>query len=96
MSRAKVIGMLVCQGIVREESPAVYRAVIGGLVESGAEGVVLGCTEIKLLISDAESPVPLFPTTRLHVEAAVDAALEGVDMPTAKGDHTRQAPTLTG
>ena len=40
--------------------------------------------------------LPLFPTTRLHVEAAVDAALEGVDMPDAKGDHTRQAPTLAG
>lgn len=92
----RVIYDELCQGIVREESRAVYRAVIGRLVESGAEGVVLGCTEIELLISDADSPVPLFPTTRLHVKAAVDAALEGVDMPAAKGDHTRQAPTLAG
>jgi len=36
---------------------------------------VLGCTEIELLISDTDSPVPIFPTTRLHVEAAVDASL---------------------
>jgi aspartate racemase len=92
----RVIYDELCQGIVREESRAVYRAVIGRLVESGAEGVVLGCTEIELLISDADSPVPLFPTTRLHVKAAVDAALEGVDMPAAKGNHTRQAPTLAG
>jgi len=40
-----------------------------------AEGVVLGCTEIELLISDTDSPVPIFPTTRLHIEAAVDASL---------------------
>jgi len=40
-----------------------------------AVGVVLGCTEIELLISDTDSPVPIFPTTRLHVEAAVDASL---------------------
>ena len=52
-----------------------YRDTIVRLVEAGAEGVVLGCTEIELLISDADSPVPIFPTTRLHVEAAVEASL---------------------
>ena len=45
------------------------------LVQAGAEGVILGCTEIELLITDTDSPVPIFPTTRLHVEAAVDASL---------------------
>ncbi len=45
------------------------------LVQAGAEGIVLGCTEIELLISATDSPVPVFPTTRLHVEAAVDASL---------------------
>jgi len=44
-------------------------------VQAGAEGVVLGCTEIELLISATDSPVPVFPTTRLHVEAAVEASL---------------------
>jgi len=62
-------------GVVREESRQAYRDAIVRLVEAGAEGVVLGCTEIELLISDTDCPVPIFPTTRLHVEAAVDASL---------------------
>ncbi|MHB1785184.1 MAG: aspartate/glutamate racemase family protein [Acidimicrobiales bacterium] len=65
----------LCQGLLREESRQVYRDVITRLVDAGAEGVVLGCTEIELLIDVADSPVPVFPTTRLHVEAAVDASL---------------------
>ncbi len=66
----------LCVGVVREESRLTYRDVITRLVRAGAEGVVLGCTEIELLISDVDSPVPVFPTTRLHVEAAVEAALD--------------------
>ncbi|MGZ8805377.1 MAG: aspartate/glutamate racemase family protein [Microbacterium sp.] len=65
-------------GIVTEESRGRYRAVIERLVVDGAEGVILGCTEIELLITDADSPVPVFPTTRIHVTAAVDLALRGV------------------
>lgn len=63
------------QGIVRDESRAAYRDVIARLVKAGARGVILGCTEIELLISQSDSPVPVFPTTRLHVEAAVEYAL---------------------
>ena len=73
----RVIYDELCLGVVREESRQVYREVIGRLVEAGAEGVVLGCTEIELLITAADSPVPVFPTTRLHVEAAVRASLDG-------------------
>jgi aspartate racemase len=65
----------LCLGVVREDSRQVYREIIARLVQSGAEGVVLGCTEIELLISAVDSPVPVFPTTRLHVEAAVEASL---------------------
>ncbi len=65
----------LCLGVVREESRQAYRDVILRLVQAGAEGVILGCTEIELLITDTDSPVPVFPTTRLHVEAAVDASL---------------------
>jgi aspartate racemase len=65
----------LCLGIVREPSRDGYRKVIGRLVEAGAQGIVLGCTEIELLIAEEDSPVPVFPTTRLHVEAAVDRAL---------------------
>ena len=62
-------------GIVRQESRVVYQEVVERLVAAGAEGVVLGCTEIELLITPADVPVPVFPTTRLLVEAAVEAAL---------------------
>ncbi len=62
-------------GQVRDASREAYREVIGRLVDRGAEGVILGCTEIELLIGPDDSPVPVFPTTRLHVEAAVGAAL---------------------
>ena len=67
----------LCVGIVREESREQYRQVIGRLVEAGARGVLLACTEIELLVGQDDSPVPVFPTTRLHVEAALDLALEG-------------------
>jgi len=62
-------------GVVRAESRATYRAVMDRLVAAGAEGIILGCTEIELLVGQDDSGVPVFPTTRIHVEAAVDAAL---------------------
>jgi aspartate racemase len=65
----------LCQGIVRPESRDAYRTVIGRLVDRGVEGIILGCTEIELLIGQGDSPVPLFPTTQIHVEAAIDWAL---------------------
>lgn len=65
----------LCVGVVREESRQLYREVIGRLVQAGAEGVILGCTEIELLIAAEDSPVPVFPTTRLHAEAAVTRSL---------------------
>jgi len=67
----------LCLGVVRETSRQAYRRVIERLVAAGAQGVILGCTEIELLIGSADSPVPVYPTTRLHVEAAVTAALAG-------------------
>ncbi|WP_432488563.1 aspartate/glutamate racemase family protein [Kineococcus sp. SYSU DK018] len=65
----------LCLGVVREESRRAYRDVIDRLVAAGAQGVVLGCTEIELLITASDNPVPVYPTTRLHVEAAITAAL---------------------
>ena len=50
-------------------------AVIGRLTEAGAQGIILGCTEIELLVGAGDSPVPVFPTTQLHAQAAVDLAL---------------------
>ncbi|MCG8927522.1 aspartate/glutamate racemase family protein [Lentzea sp. CC55] len=66
----------LCVGIVREESRRAYRDVIARF--EGAEGVILGCTEIELLISQADVPLPVFPTTRLHIEAAVERAVQTV------------------
>lgn len=65
----------LCRGIINEQSRAEYRRVMHDLADRGAEGILLGCTEIDLLVSPADSPVPVFDTTRLHVEQAVDLAL---------------------
>lgn len=71
----RVIYDELCLGVVREESRQAYRDVIARLADRGADGIVLGCTEIELLVGPQDSPVPVLPTTRLHVEAAVDWAL---------------------
>ncbi|GAA3649808.1 hypothetical protein GCM10022267_40320 [Lentzea roselyniae] len=63
----------LCVGIVRDESRRAYQDVISRF--EGAEGIILGCTEIELLITQADVPLPVFPTTRLHVEAAVERAI---------------------
>jgi len=63
-------------GVVRPASRERYLAVIDAMVAAGAEGVVLGCTEIELLVDQEDRPdVPLFDTTALHVERAVELAL---------------------
>lgn len=65
-------------GEVKDSSRKVYQDVIAELVADNAQGIILGCTEIELLISQPEhSPVPTFPTTYLHAVAAVDWALDG-------------------
>lgn len=62
-------------GTIRDESRADYLRVIDSLAGRGAEGVILGCTEIGLLIKPGDSPLPTFDTTELHALAAVDFAL---------------------
>jgi aspartate racemase len=62
-------------GKVLPESKAYYQQVIEGLVGRGAQGVILGCTEIPLLIKAKDAPVPLFDTTFLHAQAAVEEAV---------------------
>ena len=63
-------------GIVRDESRGAYRAIIARLIDRGAEAIILGCTEIMLLVRDDDSPVPHYDTTRLHALAAVELALK--------------------
>ncbi len=71
----------LCLGIISEESRAAYRAIMARLVAQGAEGIILGCTEITLLVSAADATVPLFDTTRLHAEAAALLALTETPLP---------------
>jgi amino-acid racemase len=77
----RIIYEELVMGVVRDESRVAYQGVIDRLVERGAEGVILGCTEIELLIARQDSPVPVFPTTRLHAELAADHALGLTEMP---------------
>lgn len=61
----------LCHGVVRDPARAEYQRIIGGLQAQGAQAVILGCTEITLLISQADSVLPVFDTTALHAQAAV-------------------------
>ena len=74
----RVIYDELVQGRVEPASRDAYRAVIARLVARGAEAVILGCTEIMLLVQPEDSPVPLFDTTAIHAEAAVERALSVV------------------
>lgn len=66
----------LCRGVIREESRVFYRQVIADLVAQGVQAVILGCTEIALLVGDDDASVPLFDTARIHAEDAVDWALQ--------------------
>jgi aspartate racemase len=63
-------------GRIEQNSKEQYVDIIRQMIDLGAEGIILGCTEIGLLIHDQDSPVPLFDTTRIHAEAAVEYALQ--------------------
>lgn len=65
----------LCRGIVREESRRIYVRAIEQLAARGAQAVILGCTEITMLIDDDVSPIPVYDTTDLHARALVAAAL---------------------
>lgn len=71
----RIIYEELCLGVVREDSRAIYRQIIAGLVAQGAQGIILGCTEIGLLVDADDASVPLFDTTVLHATRAVDEAL---------------------
>jgi len=73
-----VIYQELCHGEIREESRARYQEIIQELARAGAEAVILGCTEIELLIAQKDSTIPVYPSTALHAHAAVDRALGGL------------------
>ncbi len=71
----RVIYEELLRGDVFEDSRDSYLAVVRRLADSGAQGIILGCTEIGMLLKQEDSPLPLFDTTALHAAAAVDAVL---------------------
>jgi aspartate racemase len=72
----RVIYDELCAGVIRPSSKEQYSRIMDHLVRKGTEGIILGCTEIGLLVTDQDSQVPLFDTTRIHAVAAVDCALK--------------------
>jgi aspartate racemase len=75
--RAVIHGIIyeeLCRGVVRPASKAAYLDEIAKLRRAGADGVILGCTEIAMLIGQADLDLPVFDTTRLHAEAAIGFA----------------------
>jgi aspartate racemase len=71
----KIIYQELCLGLVRDVSRAEYRRIIHRLVDQGAQGVILGCTEISLLVGPPDAPVPMFDTTAIHARKASEWAL---------------------
>lgn len=67
------------KGIIREESRIIHREIIARLIDDGAEAIILGCTEIMLLVEQSDSAVPVFDTTTIHAHAAVEKALQSND-----------------
>lgn len=71
----RVIYEELCQGAVRAPSRAAYARIVAGLKELGAEGVILGCTEITMLVGPGDTDLPLFDTTAIHAAAIADWAM---------------------
>ena len=67
----------LCVGVIEDRSRDEYRRIMAALAERGADAILLGCTEIDLLVGPEDSPVPVFDTTRLHAERAVELAIAG-------------------
>ena len=73
----RVIYEELCRGIVRPESRAAYLAVIDAAQQQGADSVILGCTEITLLIKPGDTRLPVYDTTALHAAAGVSFMIDG-------------------
>jgi len=72
----RVIYDELCHGTIKPESRAAYREIVADLAQRGAQGVVLGCTEVELLLRPEDVAVPLYASTALHAAAAVRFALD--------------------
>ena len=71
----RIIYQELCQGVIDPESKQTVRKKMAGLAWQGVDGIILGCTEIGLLVGKADAAVPLFDTTVIHAKAAVELAL---------------------
>jgi len=71
----RVIYDELCQGIISDTSRTEFRRIMNALADEGAHAIILGCTEISLLVGAADSPVPLFDTTAIHARKAAEWAL---------------------
>jgi aspartate racemase len=74
----KIIYNELCLGIIKNSSKNYYLEVVEELAKDGAQGVILGCTEIGLLVNQNDTDIKLFDTTLLHAKEAVNIALEGI------------------
>lgn len=88
----RVIYEEFCQSRFEETSRQRYREVMRRLVDSGAEGIILGCTEIGLLVNETDSPVPVFDTAVIHARAAGEYALDGAPASAGKAPAKAGAP----
>jgi len=70
----RIIFEELCRGVISDRSRASYLSLIQGSAEAGADSVILGCTEVGLLINSQNSPLPAYDTAEIHVAALVDAA----------------------
>jgi len=75
----RIIYEELCLGVIRPESRLEYRRIMNGLAGQGAQAIILGCTEITLLVGQQDSALPLFDTTAIHARAAAEKALDGGD-----------------
>jgi aspartate racemase len=71
----RIIYEELCLGVVNPESRSEYRRIMGRLASQGAQAIILGCTEISLLVNQQDSEIPLFDTTAIHARAAAEEAL---------------------
>jgi len=71
----RVIYDELCKGVIKEESKAEYLAIIDNLTQQGAEAIILGCTEIALLVQQADTSIPLLDSTALHCAMALESSL---------------------
>ena len=87
----RIIYEELCLGVVKSESRGEYRRIMGKLASQGAEAIILGCTEISLLVNQQDSEVPLFDTTAIHARMAAEEALSRDAQPGTQPDLPHKA-----